>query len=106
MTKGNNGSQASLLILKRELLHQETAWETLSVHSCYAWKIALHLTLFTNSLGLTFASASLSGHGSRMEVPYKLDWYGIAAETSKEKYNSFELFLLLTKINRRLCTFL
>ena len=24
-----------------------------------------------------------------MEVPYKLDWYGIAADTSKEKYNCF-----------------
>ena len=42
-----------------------------------------------------------------MEVPYKLDWYDdIAADTSKEKYNCFELFLPLTMINRRLCTFL
>ena len=55
MTKGNTGFRASLSILKRELLHLETAWETLSVHSClYAWKIALHLTLFTNPLGMFF----------------------------------------------------
>ena len=41
-----------------------------------------------------------------MKVPYKRDWYGIEANTSKEKYNCFELFLPLTMVSRRLCTFL
>ena len=100
------------IIASRNCMGNAIGPQLLPLENCTSFNIVHEFTRHVLCRGLLvffplrWMSASWSGHGSGMEVPYKLDWYGIAADTSKEKYNCFELFLPLTMVNRRLCTFL